>query len=279
MTEFADLSEIINRMTGGNSGFPENIFLWIDNRIDSAAATATVAGKWTSLWRYNCTTGGSGGLPGAINAPDNTTRGGLMQANPSGGREKWLLGNGVVSGAAGALLLYDRLLHNSGLSAIVTTAQAVGGTLTRNIGGLGNQIWVEIYTLIGTTATTITASYTNQAGISGRTTKPVIIGGTGNREGERMLPLPLQDGDTGVQAVASVTLVGSTVTAGNIGVTVVKPIGLGIIPAAGTGFWRDYVSGLPGLPKVDTNACIALAFMANAAVAPQLMFAAGMAER
>ena len=130
-----------------------------------------------------------------------------------------------------------------------------------------------------TTATTITASYTNQAGVSGRTTKPVAIGGTGNREGERMLPLPLQDGDTGVQAVASVTLAASTVTAGSFGVTVVKPIGLGIIPAAGAGYWRDYVSGLPGLPKIDTDACLALAFLANSTTAPQLMFAAGMAER
>ena len=279
MTAFADLSEVINRMTGGNFGNPENIFAWIDNRIDSAAASATVAGKWTSLWRYNCSVGGSGALPGAVNVPDNTTRGGLMHSNPTGGREKWLLGNGIVAGAAGALLIYDRLLHNSGLSGTLTTAQTVGGTLTRNTSGEGNQIWVEIYTLIGTTATTITASYTNQAGVSGRTTKPVAIGGTGNREGERLLPLPLQDGDTGVQAVASVTLAASTITAGNFGVTVVKPMGLGIIPAAGTGYWRDYVSGLPGLPKIDIDACLALAFLANSTTAPQLMFAAGMAER
>ena len=91
--------------------------------------------------------------------------------------------------------------------------------------------------------------------------------------------LPLQDGDIGVQEIASVTLAASTGTAGNFGVTLAKPIGLGIAPAAGTGFWRDYVTGLPGLPKIDTNACIALAFMANSTTAPQLMFAAGFAER
>lgn len=279
MTAFADLSEVINRMTGGNSGTPENLFLWIDNRIDSAAASATVAGKWSSLWRYNKTRGGVGAVPGAAAVPDNTTRGGLLQTDPSGGREKWLLGNGIVGTSAGGVLLYDRLLHNGGLSGTVTTAQTVGGTLTRNTGGEGNQIWAEIYTIIGTTATTITASYTNQAGTSGRTTKPVTIGGTGNREAERLLPLPLQDGDTGVQAVASVTLAATTGTAGSFGVTVAKPIGLGIIPAAGSGFWRDYVAGLPGLPGIDTDACLALAFLANGTTAPQLMFAAGMAER
>ena len=279
MPEFADLSEVINRMTGGNSGMPENLFAWIDNRIDSAAASAAVAGKWTSLWRYNKSPGGSGAIPGAVNVPDNATRGGLLQTNPSGGRDKWLLGNGLICTAPGALLIYDRLLHTGGLSGIVTTAQAVGGTLTRNTGGIGNQIWLEIYTIIGATASTITASYTNQAGVAGRTTKPAAIGGTGNREGERILMLPLMDGDTGVQAAASVTLAVTTGTAGNFGLTIAKPIGLGIAPAAGTGFWRDYLSGLPGLPRIDTNACLALTFMANGTTAPQLMFAAGLAER
>ena len=176
-------------------------------------------------------------------------------------------------------MLYDRLLQNGGLSGTNTSAQTVGGTLTRNTGGEGNQIWAEIYTLIGTTATTITASYTNQAGVSGRTTKAVAIGGTGNREAERMLPLPLQDGDTGVQAVASATLAATTGTAGSFGITVVRPLGLGLISAAALGYWRDYVAGLPGLPLIDPDACLALSFYANSTAAPQLMLAAGFAER
>jgi hypothetical protein len=278
MAAFNDLSDVINRMTGGNSGNPENIFLWIDNRIDSVAASATVAGKWTSLWRYNKSRGGSGAVPSTPVAPDNTTRGGLMHTDASGGRDKWLLGHGAISSAPGALLLYDRLLHDGGLLGNNTSAQTVGGTLTRNTGGEGNQIWVEIYTLIGTTATTITASYTNQAGVSGRTTKPVAIGGTGNREAERMLPLPLQDGDTGVQSVQTITLAGTTATAGNIGITIIKPIGIAIITASGTGFWRDYVSGLPGLPKIDPGACLSAAILMNSTTAPQMLLAAGFAE-
>lgn len=279
MTEFADLSEVINRMTGGNSGNPESLFVWLDNRIDSAAANVTVAGRMSSLWQYNSSMGGSGVVPTAAAIPDNTTRGGLMQSNPTGGREKWLLGNGMTCSAAGAVLLYDRLLHNGGLSGTVTTAQTVGGTLTRNTGGIGNQIWIEVYALIGATSRTITASYTNQDGVSGRTTKPALIGATGYREAQRLIMLPLQDDDIGVQAVDSVTLSASTGTAGNFGVVIAKPIGLGLIPGAGTGYWRDYLTGLPGLPKIDTNACLALAFMANSTAAPQIMFAAGFAER
>lgn len=279
MAAFNDLSDVINRMTGGNSGNPENIFIWIDNRIDSGAPSNLVSGKWTSLWRFNKSRGGSGAVPSTPVAPDNTTRGGLMQTDPSGGQEKWLLGQGCIATLPGALMLYDRLLHDGGLVGNSNAVQTVGGTLTRNTGGEGNQIWVEIYTLIGTTATTITASYTNQAGVSGRTTKPVVIGGTGNREGERMLPLPLQDGDTGVQAVASVQLAATTATAGNIGINILKPLGIGLIPSNGVGYWRDYLAGLPGLPEIDTDACLALAFLSSGTVAPQIFFAAGFAER
>ena len=103
MANFNDFNEVINRMTGGNSGNPENLFSWIDNRIDSAAAAATVAGKWSSLWKYNKHPGGSGATPTSAAVPDNTTRGGLMQTDPSGGREKWLLGIGCVATAAGAV--------------------------------------------------------------------------------------------------------------------------------------------------------------------------------
>lgn len=279
MTAFADLSEIINRMTGGNSGNPEALFTWIDNRIDAAAANATVAGRWTSLWQYNSSIGGSGVIPTAADNPTNATRGSLMHANASGGREKWLLGNGVVCSAAGALMLYDRLLHCGDLSGIVTTAQTVGGSLTRNIAGHGNQIWVEIYAIVGATSRTITASYTNQDGVSGQTTKPVLFGGTGYREPQRLIVLPLQDTDTGVQSVESVTISATTGTAGNFGVTIAKPIALGLIPGTGTGFWRDYLTGLPNLPKIADDSCLALAFMANSTAAPQVMFAAGLVER
>lgn len=279
MAALTDLSDIANRLTGGSSGTPQNLFAWIDNRTDSAAVTATVAGRMTSLWRYNKCPGGVGAIPGAAAIPDNITSGGLLQTDPSGGRELWLLGMSASFTQAGSLLLYDRLLHNGGLSGTVTTAQTVGGTLTRNTGGVGNQIWVEIYTIIGTTGTTITASYTNQAGTSGRTTKAVSIGNTGLREGERLIPLPLQDGDTGVQAVASVTLAASTLTAGSFGVTVARPLLLLPMQGASTGGMRDCIAGLPQIPEVDTDACLGLAFLANTTTAPQGFVSLSMIEK
>ena len=213
MGALVDLSDIVNRTTGGNSGTPETIFFYRDSRVDAAAAVATVAGRVTSLWQYEGTPSG-GAAPTTVAIPDNATIGGLLQADPGGGRQKWLLGITGSAGVSGTIILYDRLLHIGNLSGTVTTAQTVGGSLGRYTDGIGNQIWIEVYTQIGATSTTITASYTDQDGNSGSTTTATAIGNTGLREAQRIIPLPLASGDSGVRAVASVTLAATTGTAG-----------------------------------------------------------------
>lgn len=277
MTALSDLSDIINRCTGGNSGSPENIFFYKDARVAGAAAAATVAGRITSLWQYDGQPS-AGAAPGAVTAPTNATAGALKQTNPGGARQKWLLGATAAPLAAGTLILYDRLLHISGLSGTTTTAQTVGGTLTRNTGGAGNQIWVEVYTQIGASSTTITASYTNQSGTSGKTTAATAFGNTGFREAQRIIALPLASGDTGVQAVASVTVLATTGTAGNFGVTVARPLLVMPVGVLGVGTIRDLIAGLPGILEVDTNACLAWAWLANGTSAPQIMGSVHMIE-
>lgn len=200
MTALTDLSDLINRASGGNSGTPENLWFYKVARDGGAAATATIAGRPASLWRYDGSPS-AGATPTTVAIPDNTTTGGLKQADPGGGRQKWLTQFAAAGLVAGTLILYDRLLHIGGLSGTTTTAQTVGGTLTRYTDGAGNMVWIEIYTIIGTTATTVTMDYTDQGGASGNTSTTVAIGGTGFREVSRVIMLPLASGDTGVQAV------------------------------------------------------------------------------
>lgn len=269
MAALTDLSDCINRSTGGSSGTPETIWFYRDSRVDAAAATATVAGRVSSLWQYEGYPGG-GAAPTTVANPTNATDGALPITDAGGGRTKWLLGITGASATAGTLILYDRLLHIGGLSGTTTTAQTVAGSLTRNTGGVGNQIWVEIYSTIGTTATTITASYTNQAGTSGRTTTATAIGGTGLREAQRIIPLPLASGDSGVQACASVTVLASTTTAGNFGVSIVKPIAIIPLSLLGCGSVRDFIAGLPSVPSIEAGSCLAFAWLANSTTAPQV---------
>jgi hypothetical protein len=170
-------------------------------------------------------------------------------------------------------------LHSGGLSATVTTAQTVGGAITRNTNGAGNQIWVEIYTIIGATATTITASYTNQSGASGQITEPTTFGGTGSRDAQRMIQLPLASGDTGVQSVQSVTVLATTGTAGNFGVNILRPITVVPVGFTGTGSVRDLISGLPGIIEIDTAACLSLGWLSNTTTAPQIFGSLHMIEK
>lgn len=280
MTALADLSDILNRLSGGNSGTPQHVFSFLDGRIQAAAATAPVANRWTSLWRYNQSDGANGAAPTTVAIPDRSTVGALPIANPGSGRQQWVLGIEPMLSQAGTLLLYDRLLHQGNLSGTVTTAQTVGGTLTRYTGAesVGNQIWLEIYTAIGATGTTVTASYTNQAGTSGRTTRAASIGNTGWREGERMIPLMLQDGDTGVQSVESVTLAATTGTAGAFGVTIVHPFAAAGLIGAGYANIRDLIAGLPAIQEAKTNACLAYAFLATGTTVPSGMLGAHCIE-
>jgi hypothetical protein len=282
MAALTDLSDLINRQTGGNSGTPETVFFHKVARVAGAAATAPIAGRAASLWTYDGFPAG-GVAPGAAAIPTRSTQGAIPFTAPGGGRDKWLISAGIVPQVAGVYLLYDRLFHVSGLSGISTTDQNVQGStptpaLTRDAGGAGNFAFYEIYTAIGTTATTLTMTYTDQDGNTGQTAT-INIGGTAFREATRAQRIPLAAGDTGMRAVDRVRLTASTTTAGDFGITIAQPLAWIAVGAGGAGGWRDYTTGLPGIPMINPNACLALLFIPNAATAPELWGAMSFVEK
>lgn len=277
MAALSSISDAINRLTGGNSGTPEQVFFLKNGRYNGAALVAVpIVGRPYSLWMIDGAPAGATSAPGAWANPDNTTQGGLLQTNPGGGRTKWLMQFMATGLVAGTLILYDRLGHNSGLNGTTTTAQTFTGTLSRynSTDAAGNFMMYEIYgnttSILGATGTTMTVSYTNQAGTSGRTSPAVAIGGTGFREGNQARFIPLASGDTGVRSVENVDLVASTGTAGSFGVTVGRALATAVVDQAGVGGWRDFVSGLPGIPEVKTDACLALLWIPGAVTAPEV---------
>ncbi len=262
MGAIASISDLVTRATGGSNGTPENITFWKNGRVGGAAAPASIIGRMISLWQYEGSPS-HGAAPGAVSNPDNTTSGAMKQTDPGGGRTKWLLGGSAGATQLHTIVIYDRLLHISGMSGTNVGAQTVGGSLTRYVGGAGNQIWIEIYTIIGATPQTITASYTNSVPAGGHTTAAANIGNTGLREAQRLIPLTLQAGDVGVSAVGSVTLSGTTGTAGDFGVTVVHP--LLMLPMGGANIvaMRDTISQVVAMPDVKTGACLAIGTVPN----------------
>jgi hypothetical protein len=183
----------------------------------------------------------------------------------STGRLTFLSGRFNTSAiGAGGIILVDLLNVNGGLSGTVTTAQTTNlptAALTRHTTGEGVMAGIVIYTTVGTTATTVTISYTNSAGVSGRTSTATSFGGTGFREGGILIPIPLQAGDTGVRSIQSVTVTATTGTAGNFGVCMFKPLAMISLESATGAMPLDAVSTgciIGSLAEIDPDACLAI---------------------
>lgn len=195
-----------------------------NERVDQLRVSqTTAAGRMMSYWAI---ANGAGAAPTTAAAPTRSTTGAMGQQNGGSGR---LILSSVDFNTIGNQYIWicDRLSHQGGLSGTVTTAQTTNlatAALTRYTSGVGVFAALEIYSQVGTTGTTVTASYTNQAGTAGQVSLATVFGGTGFREAGRMIILPLVAGDTGVKSVESVTVLASTTTAGNFGVTLFKPL-------------------------------------------------------
>jgi hypothetical protein len=278
MAAFANLSEYANRVTGGNSGTPQFRHLTRDPWVNGAAAQAAQNGRYISLWEYQGTPG-NGVPPTTVAIPDNTTPGTFHVTSPGGGRELWLLHIFGQSRAPGQLIPYDRLLHIGSLDGDSTGTQTVGGSITRHTSGVGNEIWLEIYTAVGATARAISATYTNQAGTGSRTTPPTNIGGTGLLEAQRIIPLPLQSGDQGVQACADVAIAAAgTGTTGNFGVNIVHPFSPMDFANSQVGNPQCFLAyGGPYL--IESGACIAFAWLSGSTTLPYITAKAVLVER
>lgn len=281
MAAITDLSDLINRRTGGSSGAPEDLFVFVDGRVGAAAATNPVVGRYVSLWQYNKSRSGSGAIPSTTETLTNTSIGSLMQTNPTAGKQKFLTGSAAVFNVYGTIMLYDRLVHSGGLSGAVATAQTTNlptAGLTRYTSGVGNFIFVEVPTAIGTTATTATISYVNQAGAT-KTTPAFAIGGVGLREAQRIILVPLASGDTGVRKINNLTLAATTGTAGNLIVGIGHPINFIVTQTGGGATVMDHISGANVLPEVMSGACVAAIFHAATTTAPSGLLAVHFVEK
>jgi hypothetical protein len=170
--------------------------------------------------------------PTASVAFDKTSAYSINGSVPNGGAGRLsILGARInpstTSGVA--CMLVDILNMSGGMSGTVTTEQTTNlptAALTRYTTGDGVHAALIVHSAPGSTATTVTATYTNQAGVGSRVTPAFAFGATVfNRLGS-VLRLPLQDGDTGVRSVESVTLAASTGGVGNWGVVLYKPLAL-----------------------------------------------------
>jgi len=235
----------------------------------SKSSLTTVAGRQYSGWLQSGVPA-AGSAPTTAAVPTSATTGALGQRDSTGVQRILRMNADVAftAGCCGMVIIADRLSHQGGLGATTTGAQTTNlptAALTRKTTGVGVEAALEIYTTVGTTGTTSTISYTNAAGTSGQTSRATTFGGTSFNVASRMLPQALAVGDTGVQAVASVTLAASTLTAGNFGVTLYYPlVAIPIDHALPTAEDSDALYGFGcWFPQVDASACLQFIYYTN----------------
>lgn len=274
MGNIRDISDLISKSTSGSSGDPELIFFNKIPRIGTAtAAPNPISGRNVSLWQYwgSPEQGATPTSPGQVLYSSSV--GAIKFTSAIPGFERNITQVHAVNHTTnyGTLVLYDRLFHMGGLGAVTTAEQTVQGNpaspaITRNVSGEGNFMMVEIYGSIGTTPATLSAEYINQ---NGQTSSSILtfFGGTFTATTQFMF-LPFSGRDSGVRSVTKVRLSNSTATVGNFGITIGKPIAYIPLSLAGISFWRDFTTGLPTVPKLDNDACLALLFVSCATTTP-----------
>jgi hypothetical protein len=210
-----------------------------------------------------------GSMPAAATYTGVTTLNGIALSNPVPGQIPWndppsgnaylarLSGSQLGISACGGIALVDRLWHNGGID--ITGAGGAAQAITtpswpaRDNNGttLGDGVLValEIETNATGTAppqTSTILTYTNSAGVTGRTSNPVVAP-LASDFSPRVIIFGLQAGDAGVRSIQSLTLPGSSWLTGTIHLIAFRFIAYCDMPSIGSGA-LDAVTGC--LPRM-----------------------------
>jgi hypothetical protein len=158
--------------------------------------------------------------------PTDATAGAPLINAFGGGATGYLAAAQYRNSVASGCVLYDRLWHAGAVSmtALATTTfssqPSYAGRLPNGTDYGNLEILLEINTAVSATATNVSVAYTKEDGTTGRTTgASASLSGFTNK---RIVMLPLQAGDKGVQKIESVTVGGTVATTGTFNVVVAR---------------------------------------------------------
>lgn len=226
-------------------------------RYWKAQQTSKGAGIMHSMWKA-AGNPAAGSNPGSLNGvvPTDATTGAFAFVNPAGGVDTYLAMLDGIASTVGTIIVYDRLWACSTASGTNTGSNAVTFPgLTRSTNGADVEIWIEVYTPTGATPQTLTVTYTDQDGNAGQSGTVTLTATT--VAGQMIGPVALAAGDTGARAVSAFQLGGSTGTAGDYGLTMLKRLAsIPIAIANVAGPIKDWLA-LGGV-EIEDDACLAL---------------------
>jgi hypothetical protein len=185
----------------------------------------------------------------------------------------------AVTTAPAVYMLVDVLAQYTVSSVTTTGAQNFTGSAAwpRYADGKGVQAFVVPSIVMGVGTPTITLGYSNTTPTSGRFTPatPVLPTSTasavagsipysGTGAGKVGPFLPLQAGDAGISAVASINL-SATHTSGCLNVVICRPLATLPVTTVGVASERDLVNMLPSMPRIYDGANLQWLMYAGAA--------------
>jgi hypothetical protein len=229
------------------------------------SVSTQVAGAATSLWRLT-TFPVAGAIPSAAtNIMSNLTTGCFTFDADLPGKDRYLAGaSSLVATAGTGIMLYDRLMTRGGLNGTLTDWQWVGGLdlegveVSNMVERVGRddfsdvQWFLEWYTTTGSNPVTVDLSYVTKGWVSypqnmAMLSLPASVGAS------RLYPLVGINGEP-MMGIDAIRLSASTGTAGNFGITAMRPLGMlsNILPQ--TVYEHDWQT-LP-LTKIPSQACV-----------------------
>lgn len=226
------------------------------------ASRASLAASWFSVFDL-------AGNPGAGTLAGTSTTAGVVPTDATagcptindfnGGATGYLAQVDFGSSVACRMKLFDMVFKAGAYSFNANTAltgqPSYAGRMPEGSYG-DTQLWIEAVTAF-TGNPTFTITYTNQSGVAGRTASLTasLVAPTLNR----MLQIPLQAGDTGVQTITNVAC--SVATVGTFNVLVLRPLWSGRCRTANDGDTHDLTK--TGMPVVFSDSALFLAIAAD----------------
>lgn len=233
-------------------------------RFYKPTLTGRTAGDITSLWRINGFPS-LGDIPTIAETCTKDTVGSWVLPAIIGSNKMYLAKVSGSSSVVGQLLIFDRLAQMGGLSGTNTGSQTVNLSIATpaaagrcEADGTGVLWCVEWYTATGSTARTLTVTYTNQADQTGRTTTVAL---RASCPASLVLPILPNVDDLRIKSIQSVQLNGSTGTAGDFGITARKRVAEIPIPILGVGAVADYAD--LAMPELVGSECLELLYLCN----------------
>ena len=223
---------------------------------------------------------GTPGLSGRTTDGTASADAGCLGVRSPGSYTAYLSKIGLVSTIAASLMIADFLWVNTGIVVTTTTAQTINSVALpardRDGATAGAGVMAGVLVTTATTnagaVTTITMSYTNSAGSSGKTATissfpATAVAGT-------LVLFQLAAGDDGVQSIQSVTL-GTTLGGGAVSLVMLRLLGVGMVPTANLAADVAIPSGV----QLFSGACLIPVQVPTAVTASNIMGVVTIEER